>query len=45
MNFVIGDNEGNGKAYEVIKNIVIDESDWSYLNETNENKLNELILH
>lgn len=31
--------EGNGKAYEVIKNIVIDESDWSYLNETNENKL------
>lgn len=31
--------EGKNKAYEVVKNLIIDEKDWSYLNNTKENKL------
>lgn len=31
--------EGNQKAYKVVKNLIIDEKDWSHLNDTNENKI------
>lgn len=36
---IIYGKEGQIKKYKVIKNIIIDETDWSYLQKTNDNRI------